>query len=595
MAVWDKRKEENASRAREGQDRVEGASEQLGFDASKPRKHLLGSAGAVDRANKRIERGQRKVSAGADKARDRRAKQEQSLAKEFWHFNANEGINYIESSLERQSLKDDLARKQKKAPQSYETTMDQANRLYSKHMLLSALMPMMAQDEFDMQSFKRVLSAGMVCYMMDPNFRESVRGAIPKLEMPHPLKKAGKAVKGAAGKVMDFASEHTDDESVKAARAKSKGFDRLCSYVDKHRESKDLAWMRARNAYRGSGERLPLNQHSAGMLYVGISKSAYEEMRVPGADRDAIMSDYQTHVQKLQALARNDGMSDSEFNQGCRRVYSNLCRQDPSMATLFQETADNSLEPAPAGTMYRRSPQDPEEQAEFSSSVTGEAYTGRFTLRQPMSFEDCERATDRYMAAGFSQVTSYERFRHITVNPIEKSLYSDSDRAAAKWLSPWKTQGDTLMSCLYDDFMVGPDRDKVTEVWTAAFERHADALVAKHPEYDAQAKEDKTWRYFEVTKEQEDKLFADADEDEDDEGYEYLMYGPMPESEEEAWAQWEAEQAAKREAVKPSEPKADALKASEQGETDSMDWRRKALEQLPDDDEDKGAQDEREK
>lgn len=378
---------------------------------------------------KREERARAKA---VEKAQKRDKKRHSELMTDYAMFDATKGIEYIESSLERCEMDGE----------PYDSTLDLANRMYAKALMLHTIQPILQSGgNITKDDVKRVIGTGVAYYLIDPQFRNDINNTITDKLMPHVKQDAISAAPGTPKAVL-----------------------------------RDKIECR-------TGERLPLNVKSASMLYLGISKSAYEEMRMPGANQDEIAENYRRHVDQLVELAGKDGISKDRLNKGIRSTYGQLCKMDPSLEYVFSETAYSKVERAPGSVEHDFIQGARIWNGEYVRTDTQQAYTDRFQLRRPMTLEDRREVMDDHLGRGFAACHDYEDLKAVFAQPMEWQSWPEEKRQKYGWVEEWRSRGDRFMQMSMDDCWTNEERDAIEKEWADAAEWQLQGWVDAHPQY----------------------------------------------------------------------------------------------------------------
>lgn len=467
MNVW----EQQAQRQREQEQQASGQGRERKNPVKEAQRKHRERKGA--KWEKQYQKTAKKVRANEER-QDKLTRQD--LMNQLASFDAGKGIEYLQSSMERASDKGS----------DFETAMDVANRGYAKMSMLIVTQPIFDRqlrgEELTGDDVKAVLGRGMAFYLLDPEFRQSVNSAITKYVYPAVRKDAISAAPG-----------------TKAAEAR----DRI-----EHR----------------TGKRLPLNIKSASMLYLGLNKSAYEEMRAPDANVEEIQKRLSENLKRLTEIAEADGISEERLNQGVRMTYGRLCKEDPSLECIFSETAYSKVGRAPGkeGHAYLRDASvwsgEYASYAETDSRAPGarahgEDYTGRFTVRTPMVHDDRVDMIDDHLRRGFAACRSCDDLKIVFAKPLEWSdkweNMSDEERKHFGWVNGWRARGDRLMQMAMDDCWTNEERDAVEREWSEETSSCMQDWMDQHPD---QVDEVLNSDWFSSDEEEidEEELFRDA-------------------------------------------------------------------------------------
>lgn len=123
---------------------------------------------------------------------------------------------------------------------------------------------------------------------------------------------------------------------------------------------------------KANGGVMPITQEGAAMTYIGLAKSAYQDMREPGADVDAIYENFIKARDCLYEQAKYEGISPELVNKQVREVVGKLAENHPEME-VFEEMSKGEVEL---------------QNGKFMNTRDGEEYVGAFKPRKPKTIEE---------------------------------------------------------------------------------------------------------------------------------------------------------------------------------------------------------------
>lgn len=171
--------------------------------------------------------------------------------------------------------------------------------------------------------------------------------------------------------------------------------DMLSPFVQKKAEEKgeNSIWAKWADKLKKAGNdgRDPLDPETAALTQMGFVKKAYNDMRQPGADIDAISKSYEESVKGLYKVAAHDGVSGDDIRTQFNFMAGKMIERDPSAMKYFNETAYNGVSMADYkertvammgdnGQAYEATTY--EWSGEFTNK-DGSEFTGTFTPRTP--------------------------------------------------------------------------------------------------------------------------------------------------------------------------------------------------------------------
>lgn len=107
----------------------------------------------------------------------------------------------------------------------------------------------------------------------------------------------------------------------------------------------DSKWAKRRDMIlkEQNGGRLPLTPKSAALQQIAFSRRLYNELRIPGADVEALMTDYSNACSTLENHIEQDGLSLKEVVKTQHVIIGEMIEQDPSVALMFEGLSDGNI------------------------------------------------------------------------------------------------------------------------------------------------------------------------------------------------------------------------------------------------------------
>lgn len=164
--------------------------------------------------------------------------------------------------------------------------------------------------------------------------------------------------------------------------------------------------------YKQKYGRYPFSPESAALQEIGFTMRAYEQMRMPGANVQDVLQLYNKSVGMLHNQAMQDGISPADVKRNVRVIVGRMIEKDPSKAVYFKETVfgnvgRNDYHSELVSEIVNGQRVDKTVfrwRGEFTDS-NGNAYTGSFTPRQPIS---ARGHRDAYSDSIFSEMSGCE-------------------------------------------------------------------------------------------------------------------------------------------------------------------------------------------
>ena len=241
--------------------------------------------------------------------------------------------------------------------------VDLAQRMYMQRMVLTCIRPVMSG--LSMDSIIQSVGSYMGMVAVSPEFEGQFKTAV------------NSAISG-------FQLGRTEKAYQEAVNTYGDGSEQALALDEKRRG------MLMKQNYG----RMPLSPRNAGMMQLRFTKQAYNAMREPGADINAVEKHYNEAMDVLYARAERDGVSREAVDLNSRILAGQLIELDPSNRMVFAETSydgvtmddkkDKSYDVMEQGGIRRVS--HFEWRGEFSNS-DGQPFRGCFRPRRPISMD----------------------------------------------------------------------------------------------------------------------------------------------------------------------------------------------------------------
>lgn len=187
--------------------------------------------------------------------------------------------------------------------------------------------------------------------------------------------------------------------------------DSMLPFVKNRAEAKgpDSKWAKWANKMElaNNGGRAPLDPETAALTQIGFVKKAYDDMRQPGADIDAISKQYQEAVTGLYKVAAHDGVASADIVTHMRFKVGKMIEHDPSNMKYFNEICNDGVSMSDYKEEVKNVMGENGKMTQKSRYVwrgefqnkDGQPFTGQFTPRPPGSADEyagrmCEFCTD---------------------------------------------------------------------------------------------------------------------------------------------------------------------------------------------------------
>lgn len=215
--------------------------------------------------------------------------------------------------------------------------------------------------------------------------------------------------------------------------------------------------------------RLPLDEHSAALVRVGICRNAYNMSREPGANLDDVMEKYNQAMGNLEKCMQQDGVDPDATDVEMRTIVGRYAREDPKVLDMFAETSygDIRLSDFHEEKIHVLDADGhPIEKIERVwrgefENASGEDFQGGFTPRFPQSKDEYQKFISDTMKEKMGGcINGTELFETIGSGP---TMYDPSGR-----LSYWMQQD-------------GFSKEEVMQMQKSSFEESLSSIRDNHP------------------------------------------------------------------------------------------------------------------
>ncbi len=269
--------------------------------------------------------------------------------------------------------------------------MDESNQLYCRYMMDVCLDPLTHGIDKDSILETVGLYVGMSLFSKD--FKQNVNKDVKAAMLPRMEKKVMRRAK-----VKDFATQHMQSaaEAVENITGKKFSvFDKLLSpdqETETEKAQEKIQELRDRVAACEKDGRIPFTPESAATQYLNFGVSAYNAMRQPGADQEAIRENYEESVRVLKEMAKEDGIDEARLMRNVMAVYGKVADRYPEISRCFEETAYSD---ASRGEPEEEVGADGVKRKVWRGQFTADNWSGELTPREILNpTEHRERLTD---------------------------------------------------------------------------------------------------------------------------------------------------------------------------------------------------------
>lgn len=265
-----------------------------------------------------------------------------------------------------------------------QTRPQQAKKLTGMHQIYASMMVLQCVEPLkkglNAVNLVNVLGMGASMWLLSPNFRTQL-GSF-------------------AGNIGNVLSERANKRREKLDAKAEQKHDKLASKG--HEERLRGKWQKRmdRMEFEKRGHRLPFTAESAAMAEVALAESAYEGMRRPGADAQAVKDQYDSAISVLYGYVADDGLESADVSRAMRTIVGKRMEHDPSMASVFQGLGHGRFTKGPNRVVDGKEVWT----GDFVDSGRHEVVGGSFSLRPVMDVEDHRIAMSQAMLADLEAV-----------------------------------------------------------------------------------------------------------------------------------------------------------------------------------------------
>lgn len=228
------------------------------------------------------------------------------------------------------------------------------------------------------------------------------------------------------------------------------------------RHGPNSKWSSYRQALQDqiTGGRPRMTGRSAALMKLGMMQRAYDDMRLPNANPEKIMTGYNRAIHMFDRHCKKDGISEESLNRNIRVIVGEISEKDPTYCSFINEFADGTVnrkhDPYKKNLFLNTETDEVEEYQVWNgdySSPNGKKYTGGFTLRPPFQegkYEDyftnkftkdlmaCETSEDVhnvYNSVVVAQETVFKEHKDYDNKARSDLKYHDEYALDMTWLS----------------------------------------------------------------------------------------------------------------------------------------------------------------
>ena len=186
--------------------------------------------------------------------------------------------------------------------------------------------------------------------------------------------------------------------------------------------------------------RLPLDEHSAALIRIGICRNSYDMSRQPGANLDEVMNTYNTAMANLEKCMKQDGVDSMATDAEMRTIVGRFARENPDVLNMFAETSYDNVKLSDFHTESVHVLDENGKRTEITEKIwrgefetpDGTDFTAGFTPRFPNSKEGYETyMKDAMQKKMGSCINGKQLFDTISTGPM---MYDSSGRLSS-WMA----------------------------------------------------------------------------------------------------------------------------------------------------------------
>lgn len=212
-------------------------------------------------------------------------------------------------------------------------------------------------------------------------------------------------------------------------------------------------WHRDKNIKKMHGGTLPLTPESAAITYIGLAKSAYNDMREPGANVNDVYVDFEIAKHMLYEQAAYDKVSEDAIDGNVRNIVGKMAEKYPDMdMAVFEELSNDTIK-LKNGKYVNKDGSEYKGTLEPRKPKTKEEYESILQTKFSSMYSKCENIQDinniDFQKNGFAEEMDSMRQRYcadlgkrrdiVKVNDEFNELYSS---VAVNELHKWAKQDE---------------------------------------------------------------------------------------------------------------------------------------------------------
>lgn len=219
--------------------------------------------------------------------------------------------------------------------------VDDLHQAYATFMVYSCVQPLRAG--VSVESLARSAGMATTMWMLSPDFRNTVKDLNDQMvskvvkSLSHIM--ANRGIKERAKLVA------AEEKAISSGKPLSK------AWVDRKAQMESPLWQKLHSPWvrdpqkQEDRKRVPYNASSAALTKISLDRSAYEQLRDPEVDVEALMSDHTKLTNQLYRDAEHDGIPVSELSRAVRQNVAAGMKVDATFGAMYAELADGALYP----------------------------------------------------------------------------------------------------------------------------------------------------------------------------------------------------------------------------------------------------------
>lgn len=337
------------------------------------------------------------------------------------------------------------------------------HKAYASMMVLSALVPL--KDGISMSAVAESVGMGVTMWMLSPNFRQQVKSFKRDARMA------------------------IEDMAEARRRAQSQNVrDKVEHYREKHGGElpMSLKYRLARIEAEDRNGRLPFNETSAALTYLGLSEAMFNQMRSSDVDPAVFQEHYDCLMERFWDDVQKDGLNQERVNSVSRIIMGQRMRYEPRWANMFVETAHGEVD---MDMVDHVDPHTGEVRrvwvGTWSTRLNEPVTGGSFTARPPYNEMQHELSLSTAMAREMERAALNGNIKDLNETLLAYgSAWSVRDKAMDVQSVPGaigekiRRARRGLEAMEFDGF----DRDQQRDIYATSFVRAMDLVAQAHPD-----------------------------------------------------------------------------------------------------------------